>query len=77
MLDDLHEVTDAATLRGLQNFLRDRPPNVILILASRLDPPFHLHRLRLEGRLTELRSDRLQFDRVEAGTLLRASGTPC
>ena len=74
VLDDLHEVTDAATLRGLQNFVRDRPPNVILVLASRLDPPFYLHRLRLEGRLTELRSDRLQFDRVEAGTLLRAAG---
>ena len=74
VLDDLHEVTDAATLRGLQNFVRDRPPNVILVLASRLDPPFYLHRLRLEGRLTELRSDRLQFDRVEAGTLLRGAG---
>ena len=74
VLDDLHEVTDAATLRGLQNFLRDRPTNVIVVLASRLDPPFHLHRLRLEGRLTELRSDRLQFDRVEAGTLLRRAG---
>ncbi len=74
VLDDLHEVTDAATLHGLQNFVRDRPPNVILVLASRLDPPFHLHRLRLEGRLTELRSDQLQFDRVEAGTLLRRAG---
>ena len=74
VLDDLHEVTDAVALRGLQNFVRDRPPNVILVLASRLDPPLHLHRLRLEGRLTELRSDRLQFDRLEAGTLLRGAG---
>ena len=74
VLDDLHEVTDAATLHGLQNFLRDRPPNVVLVLVSRLDPPFHLHRLRLEGGLTELRSNRLQFDRVETGTLLRRAG---
>ena len=74
VLDDLHEVTDAATLHGLQNFLRDRPSNVVLVLVSRLDPPFHLHRLRLEGGLTELRSNRLQFDRVEAGTLLRRAG---
>jgi len=74
VLDDLHEVTDAATLHGLQNFLRDRPPNVVLALVSRLDPPFHLHRLRLEGGLTELRSNRLQFNRVETGTLLRRAG---
>jgi LuxR family transcriptional regulator, maltose regulon positive regulatory protein len=74
VLDDLHEVTDTATLHGLQNFLRDRPPNVVLVLVSRLDPPFHLHRLRLEGGLTELRSNRLQFDRVETGTLLRRAG---
>jgi LuxR family maltose regulon positive regulatory protein len=74
VLDDLHEVTDAATLHGLQSFLRDRPPNVVLVLVSRLDPPFHLHRLRVEGGLTELRSNRLQFDRVESEALLRRAG---
>ncbi|HEY0815205.1 MAG TPA: LuxR C-terminal-related transcriptional regulator [Pseudonocardia sp.] len=74
VLDDLHEVTDAATLRGLQNFQRDRPRNVRLVLASRLDPPFHLHRLRLEGQLTELRIGRLRFDQVEADALLRGAG---
>ena len=74
VFDDLDELTDAATLHGLQNFLRDRPSNVVVVLVSRLDPPFHLHRLRLEGRLTELRSDCLQFNRVEGGTLLRRAG---
>ncbi|HEY0815184.1 MAG TPA: LuxR C-terminal-related transcriptional regulator [Pseudonocardia sp.] len=74
VLDDLQEVTDAAALRGVETFLRNRPRKVTLVLASRLDPPFRLHRLRLEGRLTELRADRLRFDLDEAHALLRGAG---
>ena len=70
VLDDVHEVTDSATLRGLASFLRDRPRHISLALAGRLDPPLNLQRLRPQGRLTELRGDRLRFDRIEAETLL-------
>jgi LuxR family maltose regulon positive regulatory protein len=71
VLDDLHELTDPATLRGIGRFLRDRPRHVTLVLAGRLDPPLNLQRLRPQGRLTELRGDRLRFDRLETEALLR------
>jgi LuxR family maltose regulon positive regulatory protein len=74
VLDDLHEVSEPVTLRGMENFLRDRPGNVTVVLASRADPPFPLHRLRLEGRLIEVRADRLRFDVEEADVLLRGAG---
>ena len=70
VLDDVHEVTDPATLRGIGRFLRDRPRHVTLVLSGRLDPPLNLQRLRPQGRLTELRGDRLRFDLVETGALL-------
>jgi LuxR family transcriptional regulator, maltose regulon positive regulatory protein len=70
VLDDVHEVTDPATLRGIGRFLRDRPRYVTLVLAGRLDPPLNLQRLRPQGRLTELRGDRLRFDRLETEALL-------
>jgi LuxR family transcriptional regulator, maltose regulon positive regulatory protein len=71
VLDDIHEVTRIATLGGIRNFLRDRPPGFTVVLSGRLDPPLGLQRLRPEGRLTELRGDRLRFDRAEAEALLR------
>jgi len=70
VLDDIHEVTHAATLGGIRSFLRDRPRPITVVLAGRLDPPLGLQRLRPEGRLTELRGDRLRFDREEAEALL-------
>ena len=76
VLDDIHEVTHAATLGGIRSFLRDRPRRFRVVLSGRLDPPLGLQRLRPEGRLSELRGDRLRFDREEAETLLRRLHLP-
>ena len=76
VLDDIHEITHAATLGGIRRFLRDRPRRIKVVLSGRLDPPLGLQRLRPEGRLTELRGDRLRFDREEAETLLRRFHLP-
>ena len=76
VLDDIQEVTLTATLGGIRSFLRDRPPGFTVVLSGRLDPPLGLQRLRPEGRLTELRGDRLRFDREEAETLLHRLHLP-
>jgi LuxR family transcriptional regulator, maltose regulon positive regulatory protein len=76
VLDDIHEVTHTPTIAGIHSFLRDRPAGLRVILSGRLDPPLGLQRLRPEGRLTELRSDRLRFDREEAETLLHRLHLP-
>ena len=74
ILDDVHELVDPDALHGLQIFMRNRPAGVQLVLASRLDPPLSLPRLRLAGRLWELRAARMRFSLAEAATLLARSG---
>jgi LuxR family maltose regulon positive regulatory protein len=74
ILDDVHELVDPVALHGLQTLLRNRPAGFQLVLSSRFDPPLSLPRLRLAGRLCELRADRLRFSPAEATTLLERSG---
>ena len=50
------------------------PTGFQLVLSSRFDPPLSLPRLRLTGRLYELRADRLRFSPTETATLLERSG---
>ena len=74
ILDDVHELVDPVALRGLQILVRNRPAGFQLVLSTRLDPPISLPRMRLAGRLWELRADRLRFTPAETATLLERSG---
>ena len=74
ILDDVHELHDPTALNGLHTLLRNHPTSLQLILSSRFDPPLSLPRLRLTGRLWELRADRLRFSPTETATLLERSG---
>ncbi len=74
ILDDVHELHDPTALHGLHTLLRNHPTGLQLILSSRFDPPLSLPRLRLTGRLHELRADRLRFSPTETTTLLERSG---
>jgi LuxR family maltose regulon positive regulatory protein len=58
----------------LRALIRHRPRSLRLVLASRLDPPLSLPRLRLEGRVHEVRVDQLRFSVAEAGELLGTAG---
>src|SRR5215217_8822609 len=42
VLDDLHSITQAAVLEGLEFLLRHAPPQLRLVLATRVDPPVPL-----------------------------------
>jgi LuxR family transcriptional regulator, maltose regulon positive regulatory protein len=74
VLDDVHELVDREALHGIQILMRNRPAGIQLVLASRLDPPLSLPRLRLAGRLWELRADQMRFSPAEAASLLELSG---
>jgi LuxR family maltose regulon positive regulatory protein len=50
------------------------PPELRMVLAARHDVRLGLHRLRLEGELTELRAADLRFTVAEARELLAAAG---
>jgi LuxR family maltose regulon positive regulatory protein len=74
VLDDVHELIGPEVLRDLARLVRLQPAGVRLVLASRLDPPISVPRLRLEGRLHELRVDVLRFTLDDTAALLHAAG---
>jgi LuxR family maltose regulon positive regulatory protein len=73
VIDDLHELRSAETLRALGFFLDRLGPELRVVLATREDRPLGLHRLRLCGALTEIGSDELRFSIEETHQLLDAA----
>ncbi|HTU05218.1 MAG TPA: AAA family ATPase, partial [Trebonia sp.] len=73
VIDDVHELAPDA-LRQLELLVMRAPPGLRFVLAARHDVRLGLHRLRLEGGLTELRAGDLTFTVTEAGELFSAAG---
>src|SRR5690349_872882 len=63
-----------AVRRQLELLVMRAPDALRVVLASRHDVRLGLHRLRLEGELTELRAADLRFSLAEARELLAAAG---
>jgi LuxR family transcriptional regulator, maltose regulon positive regulatory protein len=74
VIDDLHELGSAEALRQLELLVMRAPQELRLVLATRHDVRLGLHRLRLEGELTEIRADDLRFSLDEARALFAAAG---
>ncbi|MDQ4117681.1 MAG: hypothetical protein M3235_12065, partial [Actinomycetota bacterium] len=74
VIDDLHEAADPGPLRLVERLLRHQPETLRIVFATRLDPPLPLARLRIDGRLAELRADDLRFSADATRELLRRSG---
>ena len=76
VIDDVHELGSSDALRQLALFAMRSPERLRLVFLTRRDLRLGLHRLRLEGDLTEIRGDQLRFSLDEARALFEASGTP-
>jgi LuxR family maltose regulon positive regulatory protein len=74
VIDDVHELGSAEALRQLELLLMRAPPELRFVLATRHDLRLGLHRLRLEGELTEIRAADLRFTLDEARELFAAAG---
>jgi ATP/maltotriose-dependent transcriptional regulator MalT len=74
VIDDVHELGSAEARRQLELLLMRAPPGLRFVLATRHDVRLGLHRLRLEGELTEIRADDLRFTVAETRELLAAAG---
>jgi LuxR family maltose regulon positive regulatory protein len=70
VLDDYQEVRDAGVHAALEALLRHPPPRLRLVLATRVDPPLPLARLRAGGQLVEIRAADLRFAPDEAAAFL-------
>lgn len=71
VLDDAQEIGSDAVLTDLDAMLEHGQPGLRLIVATRIDPPLRLQRLRMAGNVGEIRFHDLSFTREEAGQLLR------
>ena len=76
VLDDYHLIQVPPIHASLGFLLEHLPASLRLVLASRVDPPLPLARLRARGQLTELRAADLRFTPEEAAALLRTAVRP-
>jgi LuxR family maltose regulon positive regulatory protein len=74
VIDDVHELGSAEARSQLELLIMRAPPELRFALATRHDLRLGLHRLRLEGELTEIRAADLRFTEAEARELLEAAG---
>ncbi|WP_148288556.1 LuxR C-terminal-related transcriptional regulator [Ilumatobacter nonamiensis] len=72
VVDDYHLVTNPDVHRSVEQLVERLPRNLVLVVSTRVDPPFRLGRLRVRDQLTEVRADDLRFDLDEARWLLDA-----
>ena len=69
VIDDLHELQAEEAIRQVGLLLGSAPPQLRLVLLTRRDLRLGLHRLRVEGELTEIRGEELRFSLVESRAL--------
>jgi LuxR family maltose regulon positive regulatory protein len=70
ILDDFHLVDSPPVENSLAFLLEHLPPQMHLVIATRIDPNLPLARLRARGQLTELRASDLRFSSPEAALFL-------
>ena len=74
VLDDLQVIRHQGCTEQLDHLITQLPDHVHLVLISRSDPPLRLGRLRVEGKLTEIRSADLAFAPDEVAAVLQREG---
>src|SRR5580698_8018742 len=74
VIDDLHELGSDQARQQLELLVMRAPAELRFVLATRHDVRLGLHRLRLEGELTEIRAGDLRFSLAEARALFAAAG---
>ena len=73
VIDDFH-LAGAASADVLRWLVEYHPPSLQLVVASRVDPPLRVHRMRAHQDLVELRDAHLSFSVEETRSLLHGFG---
>ena len=74
VLDDFHLVTAEPVLAAFERMIEYLPEQLRLVILSRSDPSLRLHRLRVSGELTEIRTADLAFTEQETALLFDDAG---
>jgi LuxR family maltose regulon positive regulatory protein len=72
-LDDYHVIESPEVHEGMAFVLEHQPPQLHLVIVTRVDPPLPLAQLRARGRLVEVRAEELRFTPDEAANYLNES----
>lgn len=72
VLDDYHFIQNEWIHQAIGLLVERQPPEMVLILISRVDPPLPLARLRGRGQMSEIRDRDLRFTVEEAAQFLNA-----
>ena len=74
VIDDLHHLASSEAHEQLELLLMHAPNALRVVLIGRSEPELALHRLRLQGDLTEIRARDLRFGQEEALELVQRAG---
>jgi LuxR family transcriptional regulator, maltose regulon positive regulatory protein len=74
VLDNLQDAASPEVAADLGRLAEHAPPSLRLVLSTRVDPPLRLERLRLAGRLAEVRAADLALTTDEARSLCEGAG---
>jgi LuxR family transcriptional regulator, maltose regulon positive regulatory protein len=74
ILDDFHFVRAGSCLEQIDFVIQHLPATAGMMIITRADPDLHVGRLRVAGKLAEIRADRLSFNAGEASAMLSAEG---
>jgi LuxR family transcriptional regulator, maltose regulon positive regulatory protein len=74
VIDDVHELASREAIDQLEMLLAVAPPELRFVLLTRRDLRLGLHRLRVEGQLTEIRGEDLRFSLEESRALMGTAG---
>jgi LuxR family maltose regulon positive regulatory protein len=77
VLDDLHHLSNSTLIADLGRLVDLLPPQIHVVLSTRIDPPFAWSHHRLRHDMTEIRQADLAFDETDSAQLLeRITGAP-
>lgn len=61
ILDDYHEITEILIHDFITDLLAHQPPQIHIIIITRIEPPLSLARLSVRGELVKIRAKELRF----------------
>ncbi len=75
IIDDLHLLKQGEVHEFLTGLLEIAPPGLRLLITSRVEPPLPLNRMRLRGKVTEIRGNDLLFNADEVESFVARGST--
>ena len=71
VLDDYHEITNPFIHEIMTVIAQQSSRSTAIVIASRVDPPLHIARMRASGRVVDIRMGDLRFTKDESIEFLR------